>query len=600
MRVTRRTIAGPTPAPLHVLPQLWARNTWAWSARRGKPVAARAAPRSRASSLTTTALARMSIRLRWRRQPELLFCDNDTNVAPPLRRGRHGPSQGRINDFVVDGATRPSIPTATRHQGRGACVPARSRPAARRVCAARLRKPRRIPMPFADFDALLRAPHRRGGRILRCLQHGIADADARLVQRQAFAGMLWSKQYLLATTCGAGSTAIPRQPAPPRATAQRTGRNADWRPPEQPATSSRCRTSGNIPGSPPGTWPSTASAGADRSRLRQVAALLLDQRVYMHPNGQLPAYEWAFGDVNPPVHAWAACASTRSTARRRGDGDRVFLERMFHKLLLNFTWWVNRKDADGRNIFQGGFLGLDNIGIFDRSTPLPTGGQHRPGRRHRLDGDVRADHDAHRARAGARQPRLRGHRDQVLRALPVTSPRRCMAAASAASTACGTSRTQFYYDVLRLPGRHPRADAHSLDGRADSAVRGRACSTELSRRLPEFARALRLVLRPPARSWRGWCRAGATPSDAGRSPAVAAARPPDEGAAARACSTRPSSCRRYGVRSLSRYHLDHPYVFELDGMTFCARTTSRAKSDAAFSAAIPTGAGRSGCRSTTC
>ncbi len=96
---------------------------------------------------------------------------------------------------------------------------------------------------------------------------------------------------------------------------------------------------------------------------------------YMHPNGQLPAYEWNFGDVNPPVHAWAAFRVYKIEQKRRGAGDRVFLEHLFHKLLINFTWWVNRKDAEGRNVFQGGFLGLDNIGVFDRSKPLPTGGE---------------------------------------------------------------------------------------------------------------------------------------------------------------------------------------------------------------------------------
>ena len=102
--------------------------------------------------------------------------------------------------------------------------------------------------------------------------------------------------------------------------------------------------------------------------------ILMLREWYMHPNGQIPAYEWAFGDVNPPVHAWAAWRVYKIEKKRKGVGDRVFLERVFHKLLLNFTWWVNRKDAEGKNIFQGGFLGLDNIGVFDRSAPLPTGG----------------------------------------------------------------------------------------------------------------------------------------------------------------------------------------------------------------------------------
>ena len=102
--------------------------------------------------------------------------------------------------------------------------------------------------------------------------------------------------------------------------------------------------------------------------------MLMVREWYMHPNGQLPAYEWALGDVNPPVHAWAAWRVYKIEKKRRGVGDRIFLQRIFHKLLLNFTWWVNRKDAEGRNVFQGGFLGLDNIGVFDRSAPLPTGG----------------------------------------------------------------------------------------------------------------------------------------------------------------------------------------------------------------------------------
>ena len=129
----------------------------------------------------------------------------------------------------------------------------------------------------------------------------------------------------------------------------------------------------------------------------------------MHPNGQLPAYEWAFGDVNPPVHAWAAWRVYKIEKRDpAGSRTDAFLERVFHKLLLNFTWWVNRKDAEGNNVFQGGFLGLDNIGVFDRSAPLPTGGLPRAVRRHELDGDVLPEHAGDRARARARQPGLRG------------------------------------------------------------------------------------------------------------------------------------------------------------------------------------------------
>ena len=146
-------------------------------------------------------------------------------------------------------------------------------------------------------------------------------------------------------------------------------------------TSFPCRTSGNIRGTPRGTWRSTAVALAlVDAEFAKHQLVLLTREWYMHPNGQLPAYEWAFGDVNPPVHAWAAWRVFQIDRKQRREknpddpGDLAFLERVFHKLLLNFTWWVNRKDAQGRNIFQGGFLGLDNIGVFDRSKPLPTGG----------------------------------------------------------------------------------------------------------------------------------------------------------------------------------------------------------------------------------
>jgi hypothetical protein len=195
--------------------------------------------------------------------------------------------------------------------------------------------------------------------------------DARKVARQAFAGLLWSKQfyhYEVRQWLDGDS----RQPSPPGE--RRHGRNREW---------AHLYNADVI--SMPDKWeyPWYAAwdlafhcvplALVDAEFAKEQLALLL-REWYMHPNGQLPAYEWAFGDVNPPVHAWAAWRVYKIDQKRRGAGDVRFLERVFHKLLLNFTWWVNRKDAEGMNIFQGGFLGLDNIGVFDRSAPLPTGG----------------------------------------------------------------------------------------------------------------------------------------------------------------------------------------------------------------------------------
>jgi hypothetical protein len=197
------------------------------------------------------------------------------------------------------------------------------------------------------------------------------SADARNVMRQAIAGLLWSKQfyhYIVKDWLSGDPCCAP--PAPERL----TGRNHEW---------NHLYNSDVL--SMPDKWeyPWYAAwdlafhcvtlALVDAEFAKQQLVLLL-REWYMHPNGQLPAYEWAFSDVNPPVHAWAAWRVYKIDKKRRGIGDRAFLSRVFQKLLLNFTWWVNRKDREGRNVFQGGFLGLDNIGVFDRSAPLPTGG----------------------------------------------------------------------------------------------------------------------------------------------------------------------------------------------------------------------------------
>jgi hypothetical protein len=189
--------------------------------------------------------------------------------------------------------------------------------------------------------------------------------------RQSFAGLLWSKQFYhyVVSKWLQGDPACPSPPA-----SRRDGRNREW---------THLHNADII--SMPDKWEYPWYAAWDLafhciplalvdSDFAKEQLVLMLREWYMHPNGQLPAYEWAFGDVNPPVHAWAAWRVYKIEQRRRGTGDRAFLERVFHKLLLNFTWWVNRKDAEGRNVFQGGFLGLDNIGVFDRSAPLPTGG----------------------------------------------------------------------------------------------------------------------------------------------------------------------------------------------------------------------------------
>ena len=231
--------------------------------------------------------------------------------------------------------------------------------------------------PFADFDTIFTQRRREADEFYAALQHDIADADAQLVQRQAFAGMIWSKQFFRYDV-QKWLDGDPTEPPPPPE--RKRGRNHDWQ-----------HLNGAEVISMPDKWEYPWFAAWDLAfhclplavidaEFAKAQLVLLTREWYMHPNGQLPAYEWEFGDVNPPVHAWATFRVFQIDRKQRRQtdpadrGDLVFLERVFQKLLLNFTWWVNRKDEQGRNIFQGGFLGLDNIGCFDRSHPLPTGG----------------------------------------------------------------------------------------------------------------------------------------------------------------------------------------------------------------------------------
>ena len=223
----------------------------------------------------------------------------------------------------------------------------------------------------AEFDHVFEERKLEADQFYDMVTPADLSADARNVMRQSFAGLLWSKQfyhYIVEDWLDGD----PAGPPPPEQRKQ--GRNHDW---------THLYNADVI--SMPDKWEYPWYAAWDLAfhcvplalvdaEFAKEQLVLLVREWYMHPNGQLPAYEWALCDVNPPVHAWAAWRVYKIEKKRRGVGDRAFLERVFHKLMLNFTWWVNRKDAEGRNIFEGGFLGLDNIGVFDRSKPIPTGG----------------------------------------------------------------------------------------------------------------------------------------------------------------------------------------------------------------------------------
>ena len=353
------------PAPLWVLPQLWARNIWSWSDKNPRP--------SISAASDTEALLRHpdvpDMRLSVEPGASLLFCDNDTNTGRLFGEPGPGYFKDGIDDHVV-GRQAASVNPARVGTKCAALHALHLAPGAEHVVRLRLRAGAPVDA-FADFDALFATRIEEADAFYAALQAPIQDPDTRLVQRQALAGMLWSKQFYRYDVKRwlDGDRNGPTPPA-----ARREGRNADW-----PSFNAADIIS------MPDKWEYPWFASWDLAlhtvvlaivdpdfAKNQVALLLSDG--YFAPNAALPAYEWSFGDANPPLHAWAAWRVFETDRTLTGKADHDFLKRVFNKLAMNFTWWVNRKDEQGRNLFQGGFLGLDNIAIFDRSAPLPTGG----------------------------------------------------------------------------------------------------------------------------------------------------------------------------------------------------------------------------------
>ncbi|MFD2181563.1 MGH1-like glycoside hydrolase domain-containing protein [Rhodoplanes azumiensis] len=361
------TNRGDRPARLAVLPQIWFRNTWSWAGDAEKPVLS-----ADGGAAIRAAHALLGIfTLHLEAPDDLLFCENETNAhrlfGTPVVPGFF---KDGIGDHVVSGFRGAVNPG--RIGTKAAALHAIDVPSGGSVVLrARLSPGERRADAFSDFDAVFSTRIAEADEYFAALQRRIDDPDMRAVQRQAIAGLLWSKQFY-AFDVTEWLRGDPAQPAPPPQ--RRRGRNSDW-PHLVTASVVAMPDKWEYPWFAAWDWAfHLVTMALVDTRFAKDQLLLLCQPWMMHPNGQLPAYEWNFSDVNPPVHAWAALRIYTAEKARRGIGDRVFLEAVFIKLLLNFTWWVNRKDRGGRNVFQGGFLGLDNIGVFDRSRPLPVGG----------------------------------------------------------------------------------------------------------------------------------------------------------------------------------------------------------------------------------
>jgi hypothetical protein len=356
---------GKRDAAINILPTLWFRNTWAWGYNDYKP---NMATSNEGNNIIIDHKDLGPMALHGEERDCSCFCENETNLHRLYGVDKPGPFKDGINDHLIHGTHSISYQSGTK-----AALNYDKLIKAGASATIRLRlEPGNNKAPFSDFDTVFSTRIQETDAFYGILQQEVTDEDERRVQRQAFAGMLWSKQFY-SYDVNEWLKGDPAQPAPPPERLK--GRNWEWR-----------HLNNNDIISMPDKWEypwyaawdlgfhCIAFASLDPAFAKR-QLLTLTHEWYMHPNGQLPAYEWSFSDTNPPVHAWAAYRVYELEKNNNGGkGDISFLETIFHKLMINFTWWVNRKDAEGNNIFEGGFLGMDNIGLFDRSNaPLPAG-----------------------------------------------------------------------------------------------------------------------------------------------------------------------------------------------------------------------------------
>lgn len=567
---------GPEAAPIHVLPTLWFRNTWSWGDGGSKPVLKNV-------STAQTAIVEVHhtdpLFQQWlsdyyfyceaspagSQKVPLLFTENETNNARLFATPNASPyTKDGINNYVVHGQTDAVNATqgtkVASHYTLTVAAGASSVIRLRLACKAGSA----IANPFADFDTIFQTRRQEADAFYeaispRSLQ---ADADRINVWRQALAGMLWTKQYFYYDV---DKWLAEHNVRPWEREKRQYMRNGEW-------FHVLCDDIISMPDKWEYPWFAAWDlafhmlplAIVDSDFAKQQLDLML-RNDYLHPNGQIPAYEWNFSDVNPPVHAYATMQIyLLDKARNDGKGDLDFLKYAFSKLLVNFTWWVNRKDRDGNNVFEGGFLGLDNIGVFDRSSPLPTGGHLE-----QADGTAwmvffsqqmlriaveLAVHDPlyeefvskffeHTMWIGGAMDRIGEHHDEMW-----------------------DEEDGFFYDVLRFPdGNATRLKVRSLVGLLPLAAVA-IFSEEDVAKLPNFIkRTTDFYRRHPELT-------------------VNMHLPNQAGLAGRRmlCLFTEEKLRRvlarmldeneflspYGIRSLSRYHQDHPFVFHHNGQEF--------------------------------
>jgi hypothetical protein len=544
---------GPETAELQVLPTLWARNTWDW--RPGIPIPD--------LHLNGRSVAALHNRMGERRldidvKAPWLFCRNETNTKKLFGAESPGPFKDGINDYVVNGnADAIDLEFGTKVSAQ---VKLTLPPGGQRVIRLRWRPVQMTSDPFADHDAVVAARLADADEFYAVLQRHIDDPDARLVQRQALAGMLWSKMFYRFDV-RRWLEGDPLQPPPPPG--RENIRNGDWR-----------HLNNRDIISMPDTWEYPWYASWDLAfhavtfalidpAFAKQQLLLLTHEWYMHPNGSMPSYEWSFGQVNPPVHAWAAWRVYRMDAATTGTPDLAFLEEIFLKLLINFTGWVNRQDVEGRNVFQGGFLGLDNIEVFDRSQHLPVAGI--------ID---QSDGTAWMAMYALNMMRIAlelADRNPVHESTATKFFEHFLTIAEVMTRQSGKrglwdEDEKFYFNVLRRP------DGSSIPLRLFSIVglfpmfAVEVLEPDTITRHPVFASRLRWVLehRPDLAALVSyWDVEGQ-----GRRRLLSLLRGHRVKMLLRRMLDETAFLSDYGVRSVSRYHLENPFKLTLEGQTF--------------------------------
>ena len=560
---------GPETATLHVLPTLWFRNTWSWSGDAPKPSLRLQVRSGQEFSAIAASHATLGERFLYvSGNSPLLFTDNETNTARLFGTSNATPYvKDGINDAVVAGQREAVNPAQTGTKA-APHIELNLEPGQSETIRLRLTETdlQTLSATYPDqgdpfgrhFDTVMQTRRKEADAFYVGIAPDGLSADENNVMRQALAGMLWSKQYYNYDV----AQWLNEHGLADRASLQHSSiRNKDW---------FHMANADII--SMPDKWEypwyaawdlafhTIALAMVDLDFAKDQLALMLDER-YLHANGQLPAYEWNFSDVNPPVHAWALARVYAIERARRGEGDIAFLKDAFHKLMLNFTWWVNRKDPDGKDVFGGGFLGLDNIGVFDRSAPLPTGGHLE-----QSDGtawmafyslcmlQIALELAQHDPTYQSMASKFFEHFLWIYHAMDPLG---------ASADTLWDEEDGFFYDVLRLPdGRAARLKVRSLVGLLPLA----ACAVVLPeevQRLPQFMERVH---------WLNEHR----PALVGSIPSLSDPGPNDRRLLA---VLDEAKLRRvlfkmldeseflspYGIRSISQIHREHPYVLNVGG-----------------------------------